>query len=167
MMQNPMANPIDSPSRSRGWNPSGGGFGEPFRGRPMRPAMPVFHKGTDYVEKTGPAMLEKGEAVIPKEKNMDAVKDILGGHETVKAPKKIKEMVHTKSHNGKHIVVHKHHSPHSHPDHDETHVMNDMAELHQHMEDHAGTPNEGEEAGAQTGPQLSPTPSPMAGMPGV
>lgn len=83
-----------------------------------------------------------------------------------KKPKKeIKEMVHTKSHNGKHIVTHKHHHPEHHPD--ETHVMNDMAELHDHNEMHAGTPNEGEApaAGADQPAQLTASPSPMPAAP--
>ena len=61
-----------------------------------------------------------------------------------KPKKEIREMVHTKSHNGKHIVTHRHHSPEHHPD--ETHVMNNMSELSDHMEQHAGTPNDGEAA---------------------
>jgi hypothetical protein len=78
-----------------------------------------------------------------------------------KKPKKeIKEMVHTKSHNGKHIVTHRHHHPEHHPD--ETHVLNDMSELHDHFENHAGTPNDGEEAPAEGGPApLTAAPSPM------
>jgi hypothetical protein len=89
---------------------------------------------------------------------MDAVKGLAKD----KAPKKeIKTMEHSKSHNGKHIVVHKHHSPSHHPD--ETHVMNDMAELHQHMDDHAGAPNDGEAApaGADQPAPMTPSPSPM------
>jgi len=83
-----------------------------------------------------------------------------------KKPKKeIKEMTVTKSHNGKHIVTHKHHHPMHHPD--ETHVMSDMGGLHSHMEDHAGTPNEGETApgGGDQMAQLTAAPSapPAAG----
>lgn len=32
--------------------------------------MPSYKEGTKYVPKTGPAILHKGEAVIPKERNM-------------------------------------------------------------------------------------------------
>jgi hypothetical protein len=53
----------------------------------------------------------------------------------------------TKSHNGKHIVKHIHH----HPAHeDETHVMNDMAALHSHVDEHAGAgPSDGSEGAPQ------------------
>jgi hypothetical protein len=84
-----------------------------------------------------------------------------------KKPKKeIKEMVHTKTHNGKHIVTHRHHSPEHHPD--ETHAFDNLDGVHGHMEDHAGTPNDGEaapEAGADAGAgapaPLTASPSPM------
>ena len=126
-----------------------------------------FKKGTNYVPHTGVALLHKGEAVIPaKENKMDSTYDMVKGMGKDKPPKKeIKEMVHTKSHNGKHIVTHKHHSPSHHPD--ETHVMNDMAELHDHMENHAGTPNDGEAAPAagadgSAPAQMTAAPTPMA-----
>jgi hypothetical protein len=123
-----------------------------------------YAKGTTKVPKTGLAVVHKGEAIIPAKENpmnkggMDAVMGLAKD----KAPKKeIKEMVHSKSHNGKHIVVHRHHSPAHHPD--ETHVMNSMDELHSHLEDHAGTPNEGEAApaaGAEQPAPLTAAPSP-------
>lgn len=81
-----------------------------------------------------------------------------------KKPKKeIKEMHIRKTANGKHIVKHVHHHPEHHPD--EEHAMEDMGALHQHMEDHAGTPNEGE--GAESAPpagaaQMTAAPSPAA-----
>lgn len=117
--------------------------------------LAVLHKGTDYVPKTGNYRLEQGEAVVPKEKNMadDIFAHVPHRGSESKPKKEIKEMVHSKSHNGKHIVVHKHHHP-AHPD--ETHVLNDMAELHQHMEDHAGTPNEGEGAPDASMAQMTP-----------
>ena len=106
-------------------------------GRPLG----SFKKGTSHVPKTGIYKLHEGEAVIPKEKNMDSVKDkmisSLGGDE--KKPKKeIKEMHIRKTANGKHIVKHSHHHPEHHPD--EEHSMEDMGALHQHMDDHAGEP---------------------------
>lgn len=125
-----------------------------------------FAKGTSHVPKTGIYKLHEGEAVIPKDKNMKDMKDTmmasLGGDE--KKPKKeIKEMHVRKTHNGKHIVTHKHHHPEHHPD--EEHSMENMAALHQHMEDHAGTPNDGE--GAESAPpagaaQMTAAPSPAA-----
>ncbi len=100
---------------------------------------------------------------------MDSIKDkmteALGG--SAKKPKKeIKEMHIRKTANGKHIVTHKHHHPEHHPD--EEHSMEDMGALHQHMEDHAGTPNEGEgaESAAPAGAaQMTAAPSPAAPAP--
>ncbi len=92
---------------------------------------------------------------------MNPFEKILSGER--KPKKEIREMSITKSHNGKHIVTHKHHHPEHHPD--ETHVMDNMAALQGHMEDHAGTPNEGEAAPASPdagGPaQMTAAPSPM------
>jgi hypothetical protein len=132
----------------------------------MTQPLGSFKKGTSHVPKTGIYKLHEGEAVIPKDKNMDSMKDkmtdALGGDE--KKPKKeIKEMHIRKTANGKHIVTHKHHSPAHHPD--EEHSMENMADLHQHLEDHAGTPNDGE--GAESAPpagaaQMTAAPSPAA-----
>lgn len=112
-----------------------------------------FKHGTNHVPATGTYKLHEGEAVIPKEKNAMMNKDKMiadMSDEGKSAPKKeIKEMVHRKTKNGKHIIVHKHHSPAHHPD--EEHALENMAEVHQHMEDHAGEPNEGE--GAESAPQ--------------
>jgi hypothetical protein len=112
-----------------------------------------FKKGTDYVSKTGNYQLHEGEKVVPKEDNMaDIYAHVPGRTEPKPAKKEIKRMEITKSHNGKHIVKHIHH----HPSHeDETHVMNDMAALHSHLEDHAGTPNEGEGAPPEGTPQMT------------
>jgi hypothetical protein len=125
-----------------------------------------FAKGTSHVPKTGVYKLHEGEAVIPKDKNMADMKDkmmaSLSGDD--KKPKKeIKEMHIRKTANGKHIVKHVHHHPEHHPD--EEHAMEDMGALHQHMEDHAGTPNDGE--GAESAPPagaapMTASPSPAA-----
>ena len=77
------------------------------------------------------------------------------------APKKsIKSITHTKSHNGHTISVHKHHPPHDHEMHDETHTHSNMADVHSHLEDHMGTPNEGEAAPDASTPQLTASPAP-------
>jgi hypothetical protein len=77
-----------------------------------------------------------------------------------KPKKEIKRMIHEKSHNGGHIVTHEHHHPEHHPD--EKHTFADLAGVHAHMEDHTGTPNEGEQAPAGDGPpQMTAAPSPM------
>lgn len=82
----------------------------------------------------------------------------------VKPKKEISDMHIKMSHNGKHIVTHKHHHPEHHPD--ETHVMGNMADLHSHMEDHLGTPNAGEAAptGDSAPAPMTAAPSPMPGM---
>jgi hypothetical protein len=138
--------------------------------KPMTQPLGSFEKGTSHVPKTGIYKLHEGEAVIPKDKNMDSMKDkmmdSLGGEK--KPKKEIKEMIHRKTTNGKHVIVHKHHHPEHHPD--EEHAMENMAEVHQHMEDHAGTPNDGEGAesaapagAAQMTAAPSPAPAPAAG----
>ena len=131
----------------------------------MTKQLGSYEKGTSHVPKTGIYKLHEGEAVIPKDKNMANTKDkmvtSLSGDDKKKPKKEIKEMVHTKTHNGKHVVVHKHHHPEHHPD--ETHALEDMSALHQHMEDHAGTPNEGE--GPESAPQGAPAPMTAAPSP--
>ena len=78
-----------------------------------------------------------------------------------KPKKEIHEISIKKTHNGKHIVTHKHHHPEHHPD--ETHAINSMADLHNHIDDHAGTPNDGEEAPAAGAPApMTAAPSPAA-----
>jgi hypothetical protein len=133
-------------------------------------AMLSYKHGTEYVKETGPALLHKGEAVIPKEKNMKNMKDHmmagLSEGEDKKPKKEIKRIITHKSHDGKFIHTHEHHHPEHHPD--ETHVSNDMAELHQHMEDHAGSPNDGEAApaaGAAAAAPMTAMPSAPAGAP--
>lgn len=84
--------------------------------------------------------------------------DSLAGHalssrskpKSAKASKKeVRKMHITKAHGGYHIV-HEHTDPMAHPP--EEHVAPDMAALHDHMEQHMGEPNPGEEqadAGAE------------------
>ncbi len=121
----------------------------------MTKPLGSFKEGTDYVPKTGLYKLHEGEAVKTKEENMaDVYAHVPGRSEAKPAKKEIKRMEITKSHNGKHIVKHIHH----HPAHeDETHVMNSMADLHSHLEDHAGTPNEGEGSPDAGTPQMTPS----------
>ena len=75
-----------------------------------------------------------------------------------KPKKEIKRMIHEKSHNGGHIVTHEHHHPEHHPD--EKHTFSNLAEVHDHMQNHAGTPNVGEEAEANPAAQMTAAPSP-------
>ena len=88
-----------------------------------------------------------------------------GLKEKATAPKKaIKSITHTKSHNGHLISVHKHHAPHDHEMHDETHTHSNMGDAIDHLQAHAGTPNAGEAAPDASTPQLtaSPAPAPAA-----
>jgi hypothetical protein len=89
----------------------------------------------------------------------DGLKEKATGHK-----KAIKSMTHSKTHNGKHVITHKHHEPHDSSAHDTTHMFNDMGEVHDHMEAHAGIPNAGEGAPDANTPQLtaSPAPAPAA-----
>lgn len=119
-------------------------------------AIPSYKKGTGYVPKTGPAVLHKGEAVVPKEKNnMDWSKAITG---SAKPKKEIKHIITKKTHDGKLMHTHVHHSPEHHPD--ETHVSNTSKEMQGHMDAHSGM-----DAGAGGGDnplaQLTASPSPM------
>jgi len=116
---------------------------------------PKYEKGTDYVPKTGPAILHKGEAVLNKEdadkhregkmatsKKYD-VSDELGGKKEAKPAKEIKHIVTRKAHGGKgHIHTHVHTHPDVHPD--EEHVTSGDDEMAEHMMQNMGTPNPGE-----------------------
>lgn len=80
------------------------------------------------------------------------------------APKKeIKEISIRKSHNGGHIVTHKHHG-HHHPD--EEHTTHGSDALLNHVMQHATEPNEGEAPDAAmqgTAPMTAaPSPAPTA-----
>lgn len=127
-----------------------------------KPLLPSYKHGTDYVPETGPAILHKGEKVVTEKENK-MKHDMYGKvHEGDHKPKKAIKEIHTsRAHDGKLIHKHIHHHPEHHPD--ETHVSNDMAEMHDHMENHAGTPNDGEApAGNEQMAQLSATPPPAA-----
>ena len=126
-----------------------------------------FKHGTDYVPKTGNYTLHEGEKVTSAKDNMadSKVFDMVPGKSASekKPAKHIKEIRTTRAHDGKLIHTHVHHHPAHHPD--ETHVSNDMSDLHNHFEDHAGTPNEGEETPAVGAP--APLTASAPPMPGV
>lgn len=154
---------------------------KPLGGKGGAGTLPVYDQGGKVNVHDGKhqtAILKDGERVLTEKQDKeykkmkdvkDKMKSALSDEDGQKPKKEIKEMVHRKSSNGKHIIVHKHHHPAHHPD--EEHVMNDMAELHNHMENHAGTPNDGEEAGEgeqpaqMTAAPSAPAPAPEA-MPG-
>ena len=172
---NPPANLVNSSPVSR----------EPSRGfgMPISPAqrMPVFHKGTDKVKQTGPAILKKGEAVLnthdaakyreAKGKNMskhevmDSATDSLAGHKEEKPPKKeIKHIITSKAKSGGYIHKHVHTHPETHPDED--HVSPDQDAMAQHMLSSLGEPNPGEQeadAGQSGTPGAGAAPTPQAG----
>jgi hypothetical protein len=126
----------------------------------MTKPLPSYKHGTDYVPKTGPAILHKGEKVVPKEKNMDAYAKI---HEGEKKPKKeIKRIIHTKMHDGKVHTTHEHHHPEHHGDEHFAHSTSD--EMKAHMDAHAGMPDAEGSApnpGDAEQAQLTASPAPM------
>jgi hypothetical protein len=117
--------------------------------------LPVYHKGTDYVPKTGPAVLKKGEAVIPAHENpMNPMNPYAKVTEATEKPaKKIKHIVTRKAKSGGYI--HEHH--HTEPMHHEMqeHVTKNQNDMLAHMKEHMGTaepeaePNMQTAAGAQ------------------
>jgi hypothetical protein len=134
-------------------------FDAATKGKHLPVHVPKYHTGVDVVPRTGLAHLQKGEAVIPKKDN-PMVNPYAGITKGDKKPKKeIREISTTKSHDGKMIHVHKHHHPEHHPD--ETHVSNDMGDLHSHMEDHMGTPSPDAATGANAPAPMTAAPSPM------
>ena len=148
---------------------------------PAKPTgpMPKYHKGTDYVPKTGPAVLKKGEAVLnPKEaaehrankgtdmKHMDSVASELGG-KSDKPKKEIKEVRTRKGKSGGYIHEHHHTAPEHHPM--EEHTSSDQDGMMAHMMEHMGTPNPGEaEADAgQGGAPAAGAPAAAGAVPGM
>lgn len=146
---------------------------------------PKYHKGTDYVPKTGPAILKKGEAVLNNEdankyrevkSNMATkkpfdVSDELAGKKEEKPEKKIHHIKTRKAAGKGYIHTHVHTRPDAHPD--EEHISSDQDEMADHMIQHMGEPNPGEaeaDAGqsgipanvAAAGPSAASTPQPTA-----
>jgi hypothetical protein len=116
----------------------------PVMGGPGMSRMPSFKHGTDYVAKTGPAKLHKGEAVLNKNdadklrdakgsnmaSHFDAVSDSLGGDHG-KPAKHIKEIRTRKGKGGGFIHEHHHTHPDSHPM--EEHTSASDKAMAQHM----------------------------------
>lgn len=130
-------------------------FDAASKGKKLPGHVPSYHEGISFVPKTGLAQLEKGEKVVPAKENKMASanpfeKITAGDKEAPKPPKHIREIVTRKTHDGKMIHTHKHWHPEHHPD--EEHVSTSMADVHNHAEDHMGTPNMGEESPAGGGP---------------
>jgi hypothetical protein len=157
---------------------------------PSKPTPPKYHKGTDYVPKTGPAILKKGEAVLNekdaekhrKEKAMaekshgsSRASHVLGGKGKSKS-KSSKKHPHrlTISHgkSGGHKVVHSFEPDESgitQPD--EEHIMPDKASLLQHVADNTpdmpapqAAPPDAAQAGGPAGGSMSVAPTTPQGM---
>jgi len=90
-----------------------------------------FKEGTSHVPRTGVYTLHEGEAVIPKEQNMNSKEAMAGITGKGKPEKKIHKIVTHKTDDGKLIHTHLHHHPSHHPE--ETHVSNNIDEAQAHM----------------------------------
>lgn len=128
-----------------------------------------YKKGTDYVPKTGPAVLHKGEAVVPAKENKITDSSIYNKvTEGDKKPKKTLKSIHTrKAKDGSFIHEHNfHHTSHK----TEEHTSPDVKAALAHMEQHAPTmeAEQAEEspAGAAGAPPAG-APAPAQGVPAL
>lgn len=139
-----------------------------------------YHDGGD-VDKTGPAMLEKGEHVLSKEAT-EKVKDSMGAgkkKESKKEPekkdkkakkkggKRVKEMHVRRGASGGYIAKHDFERPTdamAQMPESEEHILPDMNALHDHMDEHMGEEQQeaagGAEPAAPAAPQGAPAPEP-------
>jgi hypothetical protein len=119
-------------------------------------ALKGYKDGTDYVPKTGPAVLHKGEKVVTKKDNdklrakgiYGDLSDHLGG-EPQKHKKEIDHIKTRKAKSGGYIHEHHHTHPEDHPM--EQHISADQDAMLSHMAEHmgeaqpgAGGPDEGQ-----------------------
>jgi hypothetical protein len=88
---------------------------------------------------------------------MASIYDVLKDKGSKGEKKHIKSMVHSKTHNGKHVITHHHHAPHDASVHDETHMLNDMGEVHAHMDKH-NAPEGATDNMSEGAPQMSAMP---------
>jgi hypothetical protein len=108
-----------------------------------------FKHGTKSVPKTGDYKLHEGEKVVPEKNNPDShlktgEKKMATPYDMVtagakKAPKTIQKHEYSKTHNGKHVVTHKHHSP-EHKD--EQHMFEKFSDAADHMEQNPPQPEQ-------------------------
>jgi len=121
---------------------------------PAAKKMPSYEKGTHRVPKTGPALLHKDEAVLPKHE-AEAYRDAKGELGGGSAKKEIKHIVTKKAKSGGFIHEHHHTHPEQHPM--EEHVTPNQDAMVQHMMENMGQPNPGEaeaDAGQSGIPQM-------------
>jgi len=114
----------------------------------MTKGLPSYKSGTDYVPKTGPAILHKGEKVTPAKDNpMKNIYDKVTEGDA-KPPKKIKSIHTRKAAGGTYIHEHHHHYPEHHKMEERTSA--DDKSMLQHLTDQA--PNMSETAPAMPTP---------------
>lgn len=127
-------------------------------------SVATYKNGTDYVPKTGLAMLHKGEKVIPaKENKMDAKAAMAGITGGKKPPKKIKEIRTRKTDDGKYVHTHLHHHPEHHAD--ETHVSEDVKAAQAHLAEQE--PNMSAQPPEMASPDVAAAGAPAAGPAGM
>ena len=108
-----------------------------------------YKNGTDFVPKTGLALLHKGEKVTPAKDNMKNIFDKITEGDA-KPPKKLKSIHTRKAADGSYIHEHHHHYPEHHKM--EEHTSTDDKAMLAHLTEHA--PTMGAEAPAMpAGPQ--------------
>lgn len=120
-------------------------------------AHPNSYKHGGVVQKTGLALVHKGEEVKPI---YDAAHDGMAGGDS-KPPKVLSEIRTRKGHSGGYIHEHHHKHPEHHPM--EEHTSADQDAMVNHMMEHMGSPNPGE-AEADAG-QSGIAPMPTGGSP--
>jgi hypothetical protein len=137
----------DARSVKQGLNPAPAQTGPQLDAQGKAVAVPVYHEGIDRVPKTGLAIVKKDEAVLPQheaEMYREYAAHGLAHGKHHEAKKHLKEMHIKELHTGGYLV-HKHDGNGGMTEHG----ANDLDEVHDHMEDHMGMPNEGEEAEAE------------------
>jgi hypothetical protein len=142
--------PVNSPmDKTKSQGPYGSGKGEKrIDVKDMVKPLGQMHDG-GTVPKTGPYIMKEGEKVLTQGDHAK-LKSAMGLAHSVLAdapdaevqpPKVIRAMHIRKASDGSHVIEH-HHVNFSHPM--EEHTAKNMDELHDHLEQHWGEPNDGE-----------------------
>lgn len=122
-----------------------------YEGLSTGAALKGYKKGTDNVPKTGPAILHKGEAVLKKSdaeqyRKVLGLSKMAGKDAEAKPSKKVKEVRIRKGSEGGYIVENHHENPMEHPMTE--HPYENQDAMLDHVMEHMGEPNDGEEEGA-------------------